>query len=384
MITLAQPQKILFGRGVFEKLGPEAARLGKKAILVTGRAAMRQSGTLDKAVEMLRQSGLSVMVFDQVEHDPSLGTIERAVELAKVENCDLSIGLGGGSVLDAAKAVAVMLRQPLPLREYFDKKNPSLDPGLPILAVPTTAGTGAEVTMNAVLSDPARKIKKSLRSDHMMPRVAIVDPVLTLRMPRNVTVYTGMDALTQAMECHVSRAAHPVSDALSLRAASLIYRALPAVLADETNLDWREKMMLGSLMAGMAFGNGALGAVHGLSHPLGALLHLPHGLICGALLPEVVAANTESDFVDACGVPTREKMRTLAVALGFDSAAALVGGLRNLRRQTGLPTGFGRYGLTKALLPAIVAGCRSNSMSNNPRALSDADLTALLEKLMGA
>ena len=381
MITLQQNRKILFGFGASDSVGAETARFGDRALVVTGRTAMRKTGILERVQESLSRAGVSVTIFDRVESDPSLDTVAAGVVAARSARCNVVVALGGGSALDTGKAVGGLILQPESLQTYFAGKAKMTAPGLPIIALPTTAGTGAEATMNAVLSDPRAGVKRSLRSEILLPSVALVDPGLTMQLPREPTVWSGMDALTQAMECYLTRAAHPVSDALSLQSAALLYRALPAVAEDGTDRDAREKMMLGSTMAGMAFSNAALGAAHGLSHPLGAHLRLAHGFLCGVQLPEILELNKDSGFRDHAGRTTAEKLDTLGSALGFSSGDSLVEGIRALRAKVGLPSSLAAHGLKPELFRTIAAECRSGSMTNNPRELSDDDIVRFLGKL---
>jgi alcohol dehydrogenase class IV len=381
VITLQQNRRILFGFGVSESIGVEAGRFGDRALIVAGRTAMRKAGILQRVQDNLLRAIPSVTLFDKVESDPSLDTVEEGAALARAARCNVVVALGGGSALDAGKAIGALAGQPESLRTYFAGQAKMTAPGLPIIAVPTTAGTGAETTVNAVLSDTQAGIKKSVRSESMLPQVALVDPGLTMELPREPTVFSGMDALTQAVECYLTRAAHAVSDALSLQAATLLYGALPLVVEDGANKSAREKMMLGSTMAGMAFSNAALGAAHGLSHPLGARLHRAHGFLCGVMLPEVLELNKDCDFRDYAGRRTREKLDTLAAALGFSSADSLIDGLRALRQQVGLPSSLAGCGLKSGLFRTVAAECRSSSMVNNPRELTDDDIARFLATL---
>ena len=371
-LTLLTPPRIVFGCGEFGGLGREAAALGRRALVVTGRSAMRESGTLDRAVGLLRDAGLGAAVFDKVEHDPTLGVVDNGVRAARQSGRDLVVGLGGGSPLDAAKAIAILLNKPGAAADYFSGAREIEGPGAPFLAAPTTSGTGAEITKNSVLTDADARVKKSLRSPHMVARVAIVDPELTLSCPAALTAHSGMDALTQAIECYVSRAAHPVSDALALTAARALFHHLLPAVKDGGSPEHREAMAFGSMTCGLAFANASLGAVHGLAHPMGALLGLPHGLICAALLAPVIEFN-----YPACA----EKMDVLARDLGLDSGCDLPAAVRRLADEVGVPSSLAERGLTESRIADIVADCRSGSMSNNPREATDEDLAAILRKL---
>lgn len=372
--TLLTPPKVLFGCGCFGDIGAEAASLGRRALVVTGRSAMRRAGITDRCVEALAAAGCGASVFEDVEHDPSLNTVERGREAARRTEADVVIGIGGGSPLDAAKAVAILANKPGAASDYFHGRREINAPGLPLIAVATTSGTGAEITKNAVLTDTSERVKKSFRHALMVARVAIVDPELTVSCGPNLTAHSGMDALTQAIECYVSRAAQPVSDVLALSAAKLLYEHLVPAVEDGANIEHREAMALGSMTCGLAFANASLGAVHGLAHPIGAELGLAHGLVCAALLAPVVAFNYR-----AC----RDKMDHLARTLGLASGADLAPALRNLADRVGIPRRLGSLALREEVYPAILASCRSGSMSNNPREASDEDILGILDEVGG-
>jgi len=275
--------------------------------------------------------------------------------------------------LDAGKAAAAVAPQAGDLEAYFHgarklERNP-----LPHLAVPTTAGTGSESTPNAVLTDTARGIKKSLRDERMVPDAALADPELTLSAPPDLTAQAGMDALTQAIECCVSRDANPFSDALALRAIELLARHLPEAVAEGSAPAHREPVALASFLTGIAFGNAGLGAVHGFANPLGAALHAPHGLICAALLPHVCEFN----------LPAAErKFGDVARALGLCAAGEVPAALAALNHRLGISARLGGFGLTEEALPALAAASRSGSMLKNPRSPTDDELVGLLRKVL--
>jgi len=370
--TLLQPSRIIFRSGSVDETGSETSALGRRALLVTGRDALRRSGALDRAQQALARAHVGAVHFDEVEHDPSLATVERATALARREACDVVVGIGGGSVLDTAKAVAIMATQSEPLAHYFaGEEMPHA--GVPLVALPTTAGTGAEVTKNAVLTDRVNGVKKSLRSPFMVARTVLVDPELTHSVPPDITAQTGMDALTQAMECYVSNAAQAHSDALSIRAMGLIFRNLATAVKAGLDPVARERMALGSHLAGLAFANAALGAVHGLAHPIGCHFDVPHGLACSVLLPHVLQYNYPS---------RQQKFGEMAAALGLSSGEAVAPGVRGLLREIGLSDSLRQFGITESDFPEILAQCRSGSMRSNPRPASDDDLVEILRKVV--
>jgi len=371
--TLMHPRRIRFGVGCFEEVGQEAAVLGRRALIMCGRSAMRTTGILRRLVEHLSLAGVGEVVFDRVEPDPSRETVEEARALGRREACDFIIGLGGGSSLDAAKATAMMMTHDGSVAEYHSKLRAFERPGLPVLAIPTTAGSGAEATRNAVISDREKGIKESLRGPGMGATVALVDPELTVSMSPRLTADTGMDALTQAIECYLSTAAHPISDVLSLRAMSLIYANLERAYQEGHDVRNRVPVMLGSLMAGMAFADAGLGAVHGLSHPLGARLNLSHGFVCAVTLPYVLEFN-----YDVC----KERFADMARALNLRQGSEVISAVRALNRILGIPDNLRAYGFTEDMIPVVVAECRSNSMSKNPRPASDEDIVRIVRHLL--
>lgn len=373
MISLRYPPHILFGRGVLNQLADEALVFGKEAMLVTGRTAMRKAGILDKVQEMFFAKKMSIILFDEVEHDPSLETVNRGLEIARAENISVVIGLGGGSAIDVAKSIAIVAPKQGYVQRYFYEEAPIDSSGIPLIAMPTTAGTGAEITNNSVLVDPERKRKRSLRSPHMIARVAIIDPELTLFCPPLITAYAGIDAFTQAIECFVSKTANSVTDSLALRAVKILYENLPLAVSKGNDIEIREKVALGSLFQAMAFSNAGVGAVHGLAHPLGAYYDIPHGLACGILLPHILEVN-----IPAC----RDKVEIMAKELGVNKADDLPDRIKELLHKVNLPLDFKKWQIKIEDIPVLVRDSRSGSMSKNPKDLSEDDLACILKKLM--
>ncbi len=369
MFTLIQPPKVCFGNGCFADTSAEAASLGSRVLVACGRTAMRRSGVLQRLLDSLASVSVAPIVFDRVDHDPTCRTVDEGAALARRESCNVVIGLGGGSAIDAAKGIAIVAPNDGTTQEYHDRQREFSEPPLPFIAIPTTAGSGAEVTGNSVLTNSAIGVKKSLRGPGMGATVALVDPELTLSMPATLTAHTGMDAFTQAVECYLSLAAQPVADALSLRAVRLLYANLQGAVADGQALQYREPVMLGSLLAGLAFANAGLGAVHGLAHPIGALANLPHGLTCAVLLPHVMEFN-----YPAC----KDRLNDLARAMGLDGAPAFIDAVRGLNERLGIPETFRSTSLSEEIFASILRDCRSNSMRNNPREMSDDDILDIL------
>jgi len=373
-IALRSAKEIIFGVGTRAKLGAQAALLGSRVLLVCGRNALRASGALDELSAILSGAGLDVRLFDQVEAEPSLDTVERGREAFRAAGCEVVVAVGGGSVLDVGKAIAALAPHPEPVAHFFTGAEIA-GTGRPCIALPTTSGTGAEVTPNSVFTDTATRVKASIRGHALLPELAIVDPELTVSCPPDQTAYSGLDALTQAIESYVSVGANPVSDAWCEEAVRRIAGSLTRAVADGTDLSAREDMALGSLLAGLALASARLGLVHGLAHPLGALYHLPHGRVCGALLPWVMEYNLE-----AAG----EKYSRLAQLIGVGaSGAELVAWTRELVAGLQADLDFAAAGLRAGdfaqIIPPTLA---SGSTKHNPRPCDEASIRQLLERLV--
>ena len=289
-LQLSFPGCSYVGAGAIEHLGPEAARLGSRALLVTGRAALRKAGITERMVGLMTKAGVDVAVFDEAPPEPDIGAVDRARRMIRERGCDLVVEAGGGSAIDVGKAAAGLAGEDAPTAQYHGGEQ-IRHRGLPHIAVATTSGTGSEVTPNSVLTDPQRRAKGSIRGRGLMPNVSISDPELTLSCPPEVTAASGMDALAQAIESYFSVHAIPTTAALSLAAVELIVANLRAAFEDGTNLEARAAMTEGSYMAGLALASARLGAVHGLAHPLGLIYGLPHGVVCAVLLPRVLERN---------------------------------------------------------------------------------------------
>ena len=378
MFELRFPTKIVFGRDSVDQIGVEAHKYGDRALLVTGRSAMREAGVTDRVTDLLKASGFrEVHLYDQVEHDPSTETVDRGTETAREGQDDVVVGIGGGSALDAAKAIACMVKNEGPVAEYQSGREIER-PGIPFIALPTTAGTGAEITKNAVLTNKGRKLKQSIRSPFMIAQVAIVDPMLTVTMPPRVTAATGMDALTQAIEAYVTLASNPVTDALALRSITLISQSLVRAFTDGSDVEARENVALGSLMGGMAFANSSLGAVHGLAHPIGALFDVPHGVICALLLPYVMEYNLAVRTVKYAQIAEAMKQDISKAVSVEDAARMAVRAIRDMISQLQLPQRLQDVGIHQDALTKIAGTARGSSLNNNPRPTTPASLQELL------
>jgi alcohol dehydrogenase class IV len=374
------PGRILFGPGKIKELAPAAAGLGSRILLVSGLSAER---TLPVA-DLLTKAGLYLVQFE-LRGEPKVEDAHQAAALASAEGCDLLIGLGGGSAVDTAKAAAALLTNPGDVYDYLEvigRGKPITNPPAPCIAIPTTAGTGAEVTRNAVLGAPDQQVKVSMRSPLMLPRLALVDPELTLSLPPSVTASTGLDALTQLIEPYLSIRANPLTDALCREGIPRAARALPQVYHHGEDLHARTEMSLASLFGGLALANAGLGAVHGFAAPLGGLLDAPHGALCARLLPGVFHTNLRALQQRQPENPVLDRFAGVARMLTGDPQAQAedaVVWLERLVEELDIPL-LSVYGLDEAGLPDLVKkASQASSMKANPIVLTPQELLEILE-----
>lgn len=371
--------RVLFGPGAVSEMGHVAASFGRRALVVTGA----NPGRAARLLAVLHDASIGVVTFPVAE-EPTLDLVAQGAAFARSESCDLVIAIGGGSAIDAGKAIAALRTNPGDVLDYVEvigRGQPLRQPSLPCLAIPTTAGTGAEVTRNSVLADPSRQVKVSLRSPWILPRVAVIDPELTYGLPPDVTATTGLDALTQLIEPYVSPRANPVTDGFCVEGLRRVARALPRVWANGVDAEARADMALGSLLGGLALANAGLGAVHGFAAPLGGRLSAPHGAVCAALLPQVMATNLAALRTREPGHPALGRYDELGRLLtgrpqaGADDGVAWVKELcRTLRVRP-----LARFGLVREQFATIVeAAGRASSMKANPIALTPDELGEVL------
>ena len=361
--SLVLPEKTVSGRGTLYSLAPESRRFGTRGIILHGRAL--ESG--DRLARLLATFGPASGVIP-VRHqggEPTLDQVSELSRLVRHHRAEWVAGIGGGSILDLAKAGAALAHAPHPPDRYHDGKVIE-GPGLVFLAVPTTAGTGAEATMNSVLTHSATGIKKSIRSPSMMARLVILDPELLSDCPAPVIAASGLDALTQAIESYTSRHATWLSDTLALRSATLIARTLAPVFRNPLSAE-ADDLLTGSYLAGVALSFSRLGVVHGLAHPLGSLYGLPHGVVCAACLPHALALNR-----DAFGA----KYADLEHVLGGDPVTQV----ESLLTRLGLSSPFTGKPLRDPER-IIAETLSSGSTAANPKPIVRADVEWLLERL---
>jgi alcohol dehydrogenase class IV len=379
----ATAARILFGAGKLAEIGAIASSMGQRALVVTGKTTDRAA----RLLKLLDAASIAALVFP-VSQEPTIIMAQQGANQAREAVCDLVIGFGGGSVLDTGKAIAALLTNPgdpLDYLEVIGKGQPLAAPPAPYIAIPTTAGTGAEVTRNAVLASPEHRVKVSLRSPLMLPDVALVDPELTYSVPPDITAYTGLDALTQVIEPYVSHLANPLTDALCREGIMRAGRSLQRAVEHGDDVTAREDMALASLLGGLALANAKLGAVHGFAGPFGGMFHAPHGAVCAALLPHVMAAN----------VDVLQQRAPEHPALGrYDEIGRLLTGRSDATAQNGVTwvselcaaldvPELATYGLKETDFDDLIAkSAQSSSMKGNPIALTPEDLRAILHRAL--
>jgi alcohol dehydrogenase class IV len=376
----AAPPRILFGDGRLGDASAIVGGLGSRAVMVQGR-----SGRAQPLIDALRARGMAVIAFN-VPGEPTTSLIERGAEQAREEKCDVVVALGGGSVIDSGKAIAALLTNRDPIENYLEvvgKAQPLTNQPAPFVAIPTTAGTGAEATRNAVLMVEDREVKVSLRSPLMIPTVAIVDPELTYTVPPDVTASTGLDALTQCIEPFVSPQANPLTDAVAREGMRRAATSLRRAVHDGSDADARRDMCIASLCSGLALANAKLGAVHGFAAPLCGMFPVPHGVACARLLALVVEANIRALNERARESPALGRYHQVAQILTgepYARAEDAIAWLRSLDEELGIPR-LGAYGVRESDIARIVPQARrASSMQGNPIVLTEAELGDLLRE----
>jgi alcohol dehydrogenase class IV len=379
----ATATRIVFGPGTLSEIGPLAAVEGRRALIVTGNSIERAQPLL----EALAAERLEYVTFS-VAGEPTIETADRGTEKARSANCNLVIGFGGGSALDTGKAIAALLTNSGSLLDYLEvigRGRHLTQPPAPFFAIPTTAGTGAEVTRNAVLSAPEHRVKVSLRSPLMLPRLALVDPELTYSLPPNITATTGLDALTQVLEPYVSSRSNPMTDSLCQEGLRRAARSLRRAYTHGNDTAAREDMAVTSLFGGLALANAGLGAVHGFAGPFGGMFPAPHGAVCARLLPFVMAVNTEA---------LRRRSPSCEALVRYDDVGRILTGDRDATAGDGVTWLQGlceefhvpplaSYGLTDTEVPVLIEkASAASSMKGNPIQLSPDEMTEILAKAM--
>ena len=375
------PQRVIFGPGAVRQVGALAAGFGRRALAVTGRDVERAAPVL----EQLRAQGVAATVF-AVAGEPTVAGVGQGAAQAVQIAAELVVACGGGSPLDAAKAIAALATnggQPLDYMEVVGRGQPLAKPSLPLIAIPTTAGTGSEVTRNAVLTSPEHGVKASMRSFSMVPRIAVVDPELTYGLPPAVTASTGLDALTQLVEPFTCNRTNPLVDALCREGLGRVARSLRRAWSHGRDAAARENMALASLFGGFALANAGLGAVHGFSGVIGGMFRAPHGAVCAALLPHVMAVNRRALQERAPDSPLAARYEEVARLLTGNPAASAEEGVAwvaRLARDLEVPA-LAACGVKAEHVPLIVERAAvASGTKANPIELTRAELAEILRR----
>ncbi|MDO8771107.1 MAG: iron-containing alcohol dehydrogenase [Burkholderiaceae bacterium] len=371
------PTAIEFGWGSLTRLAGLVKGLNGTRALVVGDPGVLKAGLVERVAGELAAAGIPVVTFTDVESDPDARSVDSGVQLAKSKECDIVVGVGGGSALDVAKVIGLMLTNPGNIRDYagVDKVE---RPGVPVIAIPTTSGTGSEMTIWSVLSDKEKKTKFGVGSVLNCARVALLDPELTLSLPPTITAATGMDALTHALESYVNKATQPISEAMSEQSMTLIARSLRVAVAQPDNAHARADMLLASTLAAMAFNSTRLGLVHAFAMPLGSRFHIPHGLVNAIMLPVVMRYNLPGNLGKFARIAEIFGEPVAGLSLR-DAAERSVAAVESLKADVGITAKLGQFGMTEADLDGVAdEALLSGNVPVNPRQPTREDMKSLL------
>jgi alcohol dehydrogenase class IV len=372
--------QIIFGREAVKKVASLASAMGNMVFIVSG-SSDRSSSLL---MESLKSEGLKVVIY-KVTGEPTIKSVMDGVNIARKSLCNVVIGIGGGSVLDTGKVIAALLTNKGDLIEYLEVIGQSRslkEISFPFIAIPTTSGTGAEVTKNAVIRSLEHSIKVSIRNPWMIPRIAVVDPLLTRTMPPMITASTGLDALTQLIEAYVSRKSNPLTDPICCEGIKRVARSLKKAYEDGNDFQAREDMAVASLFSGLALANAGLGAVHGIAGPMGGMFEIPHGIACALLLPNVMEINIEVIRLRMPESSTLRRYYDIAKILTGKSNVKEEDGaywVKNLCGDFNIPK-LSNFGITDKALTDLPEKARiASSMKGNPVPLSDNEILKILD-----
>lgn len=354
------PINLMFGRGRSNEIGTEVAKYGKKVLIVTGRNSTKKSGLLDKAVNLLNESKVEYEIFDKVEQNPLTTTVDEGVEVIKQTGCDVVLGLGGGSIMDAAKSIAFLAKNPGDISQYIFGIKQGTE-ALPIVLVPTTCGTGSEGNCFSVLTNPETKDKKSLRTNAIIAKASIIDPELMVTMPKSIIASVGFDALAHNMEAYLSKIGQPLTDMKALYGIKLLSENLIKVYNDSSDLDAFENVTLASTLGGMVIGAAGVTAPHGMEHPASGLHDIVHGKGLAALTPVIVEDSWKSDI---------QKYGDISRLLGGTCAEDCADAVREVLAKLDLKLTLGELGVQEKDVTWMAENCikvSKPSMVNHPK-----------------
>ena len=366
--------RIHFGLGVLQKLGEELMRFPGGPVLIVTDPGVMKAGVAEQAV---KASGRYCVIFSKIEPDPSIETALACAKAVRETGATVIVGVGGGSAMDTAKVASIIAHAKQPISEMFGIELVK-DAGLPLILIPTTAGTGSEVTHIAILSDEQEHLKKGIVSSRLFPAIAIVDPELTLGVPKSVTAASGMDALLHAVEAFTSKNANSVTDTLAKRAMFLIASNLRAAFENGRNVEARSAMLEGAMLAGMAFANAGVTAVHAFAYPIGAEFHIPHGVANSIMMGPVLTFNTP-------GNPTKFAEAGVAMGLPSDNTAErTIEFMKQLADDIQIPKHLAEFGVRDEHIPGLARGVMkvTRLLANNPRELTHEDAMRLYRQML--
>lgn len=379
--------RVIQGAGSLEQLPALAAELRASRVLIVSDKGVAAAGLVQPARDALAKAGLAVAVVDNTPPEPEVRDVEAVLAAAReglgAGGCDLVVGIGGGSAMDVAKIVAVLLKHPVSLRDLLAKRADIPARGVPSVMVPTTSGTGSEATPNSIILVPEDELKVGIVSPLLMPDAVILDPLLTLTLPAHITASTGMDALTHAIECYCSKKGNTFSDLYGLEAIRLIAGSLRRAYTEGRDAEARGDLLLGAYYGGVCIATSSTTAVHALAYPLGGKYRVPHGLSNAMLLPTVMAFNLEG---------SERRFAAMARAMGLDVAGLsdgaagerFIGALESLNRDLGIRADLRAVGVQPEDLDGLVDGAAkvTRLLDNNPRPMSRADMRAIYQRLL--
>lgn len=380
--TFKSPTEIVFGSGSIKQIPGKVEEMASNHVFVVTDSGVKVAGILGKVVKLLEEAKIQYTIFDKINKEPTIQLLEEALNELKKSGAQVVLGLGGGSSMDTAKAAAILVKNPGTVINYLKGKESFKNPGLPVIAVPTTAGTGSELTRFAVFTGIEIKTKYSFGDYKIMAKYAILDPELTLTLPPKMTAGTGMDALTHAIESYVNYAAHPISEPMAMHAIKLVAKSLRKAVAKGDNLKAREDMLMASALAAIAFSSTRVGIVHATSQPAGAHFSIPHGISNAIMLPYVMEYNL---------IGNPERYIEIAIAFGehvesltpMEAAAKSVKAVRDLIRDIGITERLSNYGVKESDLDMLAdEALTSPNIPLNPRYPSKQDIIDIYKKAL--
>ncbi len=376
------PKSVLYGRNSLEKLGEQSKKLGKRAFIVSD-TIMEKLGYVESCITQLNAKGITVSTYNKVNAEPTNIHVLEALSICKEGKCDFIIGIGGGSCIDVAKAIAVLYTNGGEIEDYVQKDVEIEKDPLPLIAIPTTSGTGSEVTSVVVITNKKTDVKMMIKHPNFTPQVAIIDPILTRSLPPHITAATGIDALCHAIEAYFSKVSQPLTDVLALSAIESIMKYLRIAYEDGDNMEAREAMMIASLQAGIAFSNASVTLVHGMSRPVGALFHVPHGISNAILLPTVLEY-TKAKAVRRLADIGHNLNKDLYSHSEEEVANYTIAEIKKLCFDLRIPNlreyGIGEVEFENAISKMAKDAIASGSPSNNPRVPSYEEIKELYRK----